>query len=120
MFYRLVSEEIISNTFKEYKGIIQAVSTARSKEPELGQQGYVHPLPFADDSTRHIEDIVDRFVSYQDYVDCLVKELKSAGKVYLYRRRVYLPWWYRQPKYVEVMIEKDALRRAFKDILLPN
>jgi hypothetical protein len=46
IFYRLVSDEIISNTFGEYKGLIQALGTARKKEPE--EKGYISPFAFAD------------------------------------------------------------------------
>lgn len=54
MFYRLVSDGIISNTYKQYKGLIKALTTARKKKPE--QTGYIDPFAFSDDS-RYIEDI---------------------------------------------------------------
>jgi hypothetical protein len=115
MFYRLVSEEIISNTFEQYKGLIQALGTARKKRP--GERGYISPFAFADDS-RYIEDINDRFTSYQDVIDEYTDWLKDAGKNYI--NDGFLPKWYRQPNYVEVMLEKEALRGAFKSIFPPD
>jgi hypothetical protein len=47
MFYRLVSDGIISNTPNEYKGLIQALSTARKKK--FGENGYIDPFAFADE-----------------------------------------------------------------------
>src|SRR5215469_2550569 len=115
MFYRLVSDQILSNTFKEYKGLIQALGMARSKDP--GENGYISPFAFSDDS-RYIEDIDDVFVSQQDYVENRIDNLRSAGETYF--EAGCLPAWYRQPNYVEVMIEKEALRGAFKSVLPPN
>lgn len=112
MFYRLVSEKVISNTFEEYKGLVRALSTARKKRP--GQSGYIDPMAFADD-TRFIENIDDTFSSYESVIDSKIHFLKNAARLYL--EGGYLPKWYRQPNYVEVMIEKDALRGAFKSVL---
>lgn len=112
MFYRLVSDEIIPNTFKEYKGLIQALGSARKKKS--GQKGYISPFAFADDS-RYIEDINDEFKSYEDYVRELIDDLKDAKKSYF--DYGHLPIWHNQPNYVEVMIEKEALRGAFKSVL---
>jgi len=115
IFYRLVSEEIISNTFDQYKGLVQALATARKKR--VGVRGYISPFAFADDS-RYIEDINDRFTSYQDVIDGHRDWLKDAGKNYI--NDGFLPKWYRQPNYVEVMLEKEALRGAFKNIFPPD
>ena len=73
----------------------------------------VNPFAFADDS-RYIEDTDDQFTSYQDVIDRSIDWLKNAGENYI--NDGFLPQWYRQPNYVEVIIEKEALRGAFKSV----
>lgn len=115
MFYRLVSDKILPNTIKEYKGLIQALGAARSKT--RGENGFISPFAFSDNS-RYIEDIHDKFVSPQDYVGNIIDTLRNADKTYF--EYGCLPTWHGQPNYVEVMIEKEALRGAFKGMLPPN
>ena len=111
-FYRLVSDNIITNIFKNYKGLIQALSLAREKSPD--EEGYISVYAFAD-NTRFIEDIDDEFWSPEEFVDYHINILQNAGTYYL--KNGYLTRWHNQLNYVEVMIEKNALRGAFKDIL---
>jgi hypothetical protein len=115
MFYRLISDGILSNTYNEYKGLIQALSTARNKKPE--ENGYIDPFAFSDES-RYIEDIYDTFVSQEDYAETIIDSLRNVAKTYF--ESICLPIWYRQPNYVEVHVEKEALRGAFKSMLPPN
>jgi hypothetical protein len=115
IFYRLVSDEILSNTFKEYKGLIQALGTARNKK--FGENGYIDPFAFSDES-RYIEDIYDTFVSQKDYAESVIDNLRNVAKTYF--EYGCLPIWYRQPNYVEVHVEKEALRGAFKSIVPSN
>jgi hypothetical protein len=112
IFYRLVSDEVIPNTYQVYKGLIQALNTAREKFP--GEFGFIDVYSFADD-TRKIEDISDEFWTAEEYVDGIISNVKNASKDYF--EKGYLTRWHDQPNYIEVMIEKDALRGAFKHVL---
>jgi hypothetical protein len=112
IFYRLVSDNIITNVFKNYKGFIQALSIAREKDSD--EKGYLDVYAFADD-TRFIEEIDDAFWSPEEFIDFHVEQLKDAHNQYL--QNGYFTRWHNQPNYVEVMIEKNALRGAFKDVL---
>jgi len=66
---------------------------------------------FADD-TRRIEDINDEFWTDEEYVNMLVDQLKDAKNGYF--RDGYLTRWHNQPRYIEVMIEKDSLQCPFE------
>jgi hypothetical protein len=112
IFYRLVSDEVIPNKYDVYKGLIQALNTAREKESH--EDGYISVYSFADD-TRFIEDINDTYWTPEEYVDVCVNDLKNASKDYF--KKGYLPRWHNQRNYIEVMIEKNALRGAFKYVL---
>ena len=63
------------------------------------EKGYISLLAFADD-TRHIEDIGEEFIFYQNYVNSMTNRLTNADEAY-----------------VEVMIEKEALTGAFRSVL---
>lgn len=112
IFYRLVSENKITNTFQTYKGLVQALGNARKKKSN--DERYVNPDAIGDD-TRHIEDIKDHFWTQEEYIKYLVDRLKNAHEEYF--DNGYLPAWHEQENYVEIMIEKDALRGAIKSIL---
>jgi hypothetical protein len=91
MFYRLVSDNIIQNTFSVYKNLIQALGAARHKKPY--EKGYISPLAFADD-TRHIEDIRDSFLTPQEYIEYHINRLRNARENY--HSYGYLNKWYNQ------------------------
>jgi hypothetical protein len=112
IFYRLVTNNVITNVYKNYKGLIAALSRAREKDRL--DKGYIDVYAFADD-TRFITDIRDKFLTPEEYIDYHISILKNSYDAYL--RSGYLTRWHNQPNYVEVMIEKGALRRAFKDVL---
>lgn len=112
IFYRLVSDNIITNVYSNYKGLIQTLSTAREKKPH--EKGYIDVYAFADD-TRFITDIEDWFWTPKQYVDYHIELLKDAYNAYL--KSGCFTRWHNQPNYVEIMIEKDALRRVFKDVI---
>lgn len=87
------------------------MSTAREKPP--GHKYYISVYAFAD-VTRFIEDIDDRYLPL-DYINYHVDVLKDPIRAYLKSR--YMTRWHNQPKYVEVMIEKNALRGAYREVL---
>lgn len=115
MFYRLYNDGVLSNTIKEYKGLVQALATARNKKP--GEKGYIDPFAFSD-AGRFIEDIYDTFVPVETFAEGIIDNLKNITRTYF--EFGSLPIWYRQLNYVEVMIEKDAMRSAFKSMFPPN
>lgn len=107
MFYRLVSDELISNTFKTYRSLVAALTIARIN-------GTI-PIDAFVDNTRSIEDINDTYWSPEEYVDHLIRQLKNAREDYF--ERGYIPRWKEQKHYIEVMVEKETLRPLFKQIL---
>src|SRR2546423_13600560 len=74
IFYRLVSDNVVPNTFPNYKGLIQALCTAREKDAT--DSGHISVYAFADD-TRRIEGINDEFWTPEQYVDVCVRNLKN-------------------------------------------
>jgi hypothetical protein len=109
MFYLLASDksgqQVLQNTFKEYKGFIEAMSVAR-------RNGDIPIDAFADD-TRAIYDIRDKFETPSKYIDIRVYLLKNAGKYYFDS----IPMWHKQEHYVEIWCEKAALRGLFISIV---
>ena len=106
MFYALVSLRVIPNLQPQYQYLSHFTARAR----ENGQ------LPidcFADQSRRIIQDFNDTYETMEDYVERGVSHLENA--TYNYPKGI--PRWHRQPHYVEVWIEKDALSGTFKSIL---
>lgn len=105
MFYNLTTTNTIKNTQKEYKAFVDALSRAR-------RNGSI-PIDAFADSRRWIEDINDRFQTPYEFVDDMVTWLKDAKDDYFNST----PKWHGQKHYVELMIEKDALRGLFKQIV---
>ena len=106
MFYALVSLRVIPNVQAQYQYLSHFTARAR----ENGQ------LPincFADQSRRVIQDFDDTYETMEDYIDRGISHLENA--TYNYPKSI--PRWHRQPHYVEVWIEKDALSGTFKSIL---
>ncbi len=65
------------------------------------------------DNSRRIIDINDDFQSPEEYVGAGISYLDNAAKEYYDT----IPRWYKQPHYVEVWIEKDAMTGTFSSIL---
>jgi hypothetical protein len=105
MFYNLVSNGILQNTPKQYRGLVNALTTAR-------RNGTVDMYAFAD-NTRWIDDINDNYQTPEEYVQDCIDILKGARKDYFDS----IPRWDRQKHYVEVWVEKNALRGLFAGIL---
>jgi hypothetical protein len=106
MFYALVSRGVIPNDQEKYQYLSHF--TARAREGD--------ELPincFADQSRMVIQDFNDIYQSPEQYVERGIKYLKNAAFQY----HDAIPRWHKQPEYVEVWIEKDALSGTFKSIL---
>jgi hypothetical protein len=113
IFYRSVSDNMIPNLKESYKGLIQATSKAQ-KDNINGDPKRLNIFSFAD-GTRFIDDIKDQFWTPEQYVDRRASDLKNASKGYF--EGGYLTRWHGQKNYCECMIEKNALRGAFRNAL---
>ncbi len=106
IFYSLVSLNVIENTKSSYKQL----SDYTVKKRECG----VLPMNcFTDASRSIIEDFDDRFITLDDYINIAISYLRNASTDYAKN----VPRWYKQPNYVEVWIEKDAMVGTFHSIL---
>jgi hypothetical protein len=105
MFYNLVSDGILQNTPKQYKSLISALSVAR-------RNGSI-PMDAFVDNTRWIDDISDQYQKPEEYVQDIIDVLKTARNDYF----DYIPRWHGQKHYVELWVEKNALRGLFAGIL---
>jgi len=109
IFYRFVSMGVFPNTKSSYNSLDKALTIAR-------QRGLV---PF-----EAIEDRVREFIGGEnpfsdetpdDVFNNAVGEYESAEETLQDSwQDYYLPYWYGQPKYVEVWLEKDALAGVFQ------
>jgi hypothetical protein len=109
--YALVSKNIIPNTKSAYKGLSSAFVKAR-------QDGIVH-WDWLADEVREAEEGENNYIwEPVDYANTLVKRsvdnLKSALEG---STKFCYPKWMNQEYYVEVWIEKSALRATFKNYL---
>lgn len=116
LFYRLVSQGIIKNSENCYNTLIQQMITAR-------RDGRI-PFGAFEDRTRHsregelpnlawdkAEDIFKNSVEvYENAEEIALRQMKNAYSSF------DLPFWYNQPYYVEVWLEKEALANLFEPI----
>jgi len=111
IFYRFVSMAVFANNQSSYNTLDKALTIAR-------QQGLI--------SFEAIEDRVRQFIGGEnpftdetpdDVFNDAVNEFESAEVTFQYSWQDYhLPYWYDQPKYVEVWLEKDALAGVFQKV----
>jgi hypothetical protein len=107
MFYNLASDGIISNTVEHYKGLDAALVDAR-------KAGRI-PIDAFVDNTRRTVEIEETYWSAQDLISYYVDKLKSLPEEYFSTDNI--PRWYKQTDYVEVWLEKDAVKGTFQSIL---
>jgi hypothetical protein len=108
MFYNLASDGVISNTTEHYKGLDRALVDARNA-------GLI-PMDAFVDNTRKIVDINnDEYWTPQDVLAYHLNRVKLLPKEYFTPANI--PRWYKQTHYVEVWLEKDAVKRTFQSIL---
>ena len=108
MYYNLASDGVISNTTEHYKGLDRALVDARNA-------GLI-PMDAFVDNTRKIVDINnDTYWSPQNLITYLVDGLKNLRREYFSSDNI--PRWHKQTHYVEVWLEKDALKGTFQSIL---
>jgi hypothetical protein len=106
IFYRLYSKTLISNTRSSYTSLDKATVKARL-------DGRLPINCFADNSRKVVANFNEIYYDPIDFIDRNLRIIKNIPKEY----PNYIPRWYKQPKYVEVWIEKDAMTGTFQSIL---
>lgn len=94
IYYQLVSRHIIQNSIQEYKNYNRILTQAR-------KEGLINPFNLIDTSKPIL--IPESWNNVKEFIE----DVKQA-----YRKRV----WEEQESYVEVWLEKDALRGVFYPI----
>jgi hypothetical protein len=109
--YALVSKNIIPNTKSAYKGLSSAFVKAR-------QQGVIHWDWLADEG-RDIEEGEDNYIwEPKDYVHAIISNSVSQLREQLEGSTYFhYPKWMNQEYYIEMWIEKNALRATFKNYI---
>jgi hypothetical protein len=104
VFYRLVSLEIIPNTKQSYKSLSSVTVNAR-KSGELPWDC------FSDQGRQVLGNFEENYKSPEQFIQQGITFIKNASQSYT------VPRWYKQPQYVEVWIEKQALADTFVSFL---
>ena len=108
IFYRLVSLNKIPNTINSYDKIGEFIVEAR-------KDGRIYWDAIADETRHSIADFNDTYTSPESKIRHLIwYELERLDEKYVPR---ILYKWYKQPKYVEVWLEKTALVGTFRNFL---
>lgn len=111
IFYRLASMEIITNTRSSYNTLDKALVRAR-------QRGLI-PFDAIEDRHRSFLGGQTPFPNHtpEDVFQDALGDYENAEEIFEDSYRNYnLPYWFNQPKYVEVWLEKDALSGVFQNI----
>jgi hypothetical protein len=107
LFYNLLSREIIPNTRGAYNKLGNYIRDAR-KDGRIPWDSII-------DETRHsIANFYDYYISPDDHIHRLLYQLGELHNDYVDK---ILYKWYKQPCYVEVWLEKNALVGTFKKFL---
>lgn len=96
VFYRLVSLEVIPNTNQSYKSLSAATVKAR-------KSGQIPWDCFSDQGRQVLANFQENYRTPRQYIQVAIDFLTNAPQSYT------VPRWYKQPQYVEVWIEKQAL-----------
>jgi hypothetical protein len=116
LYYRLVSAGIIRNSLVSYNVLVQRMIVAR-RNGEIDYEAFY-------DATRHIvegeeidPDLMDPEEMFNENKDVVenaeqvaIDQLKDTVN------KFDLPFWYNQPNYIEVWIEKEALASVVQPI----
>lgn len=106
IFYILVSEGLIENLPQPYKSLSSALVTARRKK--------IIPYEWITDENRAIIDIQnDLYYPPKRIIDNTLQSLVDSPTTY----KDQIPRWYKQPEYVEVWVEKNAMAGVMSSIL---
>ena len=104
MFYTLATIKIIPFTQKAYHAL--------SSQTVIWRENDKLPIDCFVDRTRGFDkDFDDVYETLDQYLNRAFDYLKDAHQDYT------VPRWYKQPKYVEIWIEKDAPYESFKSMV---
>lgn len=113
IFYRLVAREIIENNRAQYNQLSEYLVFAR-------KEGYIS----WDDIEDRTRESVGRDTYYIDpniYLENSVNKYENAEQTLKDSYNQFeLPRWYKQPVYLEIWLEKEALSGLFKTVTDPN
>jgi hypothetical protein len=105
MYYQLVGANVIPNEKYTYSSLSRFTTDLRKND--------VLPMDCFDDNTRRIIDIYDTYYTPEQYIDNRIQRLINAPANYI----AQIPRWYKQPNYVEVWTEKDAMTGILYSLL---
>jgi hypothetical protein len=126
LFYILVSLNVLENTPNKYDYLSKFTARARENSEKRSEIRYrngdsyvyefkeeeVLPIDCFADNVRQIIDIHDNYETAEEFfergTDYYVKDISENYKV---------PRWYKQPHYVEVWVEKDAMAGTLNSII---
>lgn len=113
IFYRLVSMGTIPNRLSNYNCLCHALKVARIKGEILWDR--------IEDRSRPLTEGEDYgWLAPEDYFQMILDNYESAEDTFRDSHQLYsLPFWFKQPHYVEVWIEKDALSGVFRQVTDP-
>jgi hypothetical protein len=97
IFYILVSLGHIENVQRQYKSLSGALVTSRRNHV---------------DESRDIIDIYDVYMEPGEKIRRLIERLIDLPETY----QDTIPRWYKQPKYIEVWVEKNAMASLFSTV----
>lgn len=104
IFYILVSLALIDNVQQRYKGLSKALVTARRDE--------IIPYEWIIDESREIID--DDYFTPQQHIDNRINWLIELPDKF---KEEMIPRWHKQPQYIEIWIEKNAMASLVSSIL---
>lgn len=108
-FYRLVSKNMLPNDKGSYQGLSEQM--VKAKKGEFGFRFKTIKWGCFADEGRLTRQDYPYYNSPKDYFQDRFDRLKYAVKEYT------IPRWYKQPNYVEVWLEKEALVSTFRKFL---
>ncbi len=108
MFYILVESKVIPKDQKLYSGLVRALSHARKIKT-------IKRDAFSDNTRQIIQDFDDRYFTVDEMIDNGLKFLKNIPHNY----KDNIPTWHKQPNYVEVWLEKDAMTGVLASLIGP-
>lgn len=110
VFYRLVTVGILRNTVSQYNLLDGALTKARwdGKIPFTAFEDRVRAFQGGEDS--YYDEPEDVFESAKESYESAEETFKNSYGYF------DLPYWWNQPKYVEVWLEKDALAGLFQQV----
>jgi hypothetical protein len=127
LFYILVSLNVLGNTPNKYDYLSKFTARARENSEKISEtrytrngEAYVYrftegetlPIDCFADNVRQVIDIDDIYESPERFFDRRTKYfVKDFSKNYV------IPRWYKQPHYVEVFVEKDAMAATLNSII---